>query len=77
MAYRVGVFLIVVGVLGFILFAVLWQADEPNLLICSGSILCIAFGIWLMVLNAPASDASKRFSTINKFRRRNPDQNKQ
>jgi hypothetical protein len=72
MAYRFGLFLIVVGLILLIIFAVTIQGGEQYYLPCGGAGFCLVLGFFLVIRNRPPSEPVQRFKTVNKFRRTPP-----
>lgn len=68
MTYRSGIFLIVVGLIFLLYFAMSIQAGDASLLSCAGAGICLLLGIMIAVRYRPGSLPAERFKTINKFR---------
>jgi hypothetical protein len=72
MSYRFGLFLIVVGLILLIIFALSLQASDENLLVCVGSGFCLVIGLFLAIRFRPRPEPAQRFRMINKFREPSP-----
>ena len=68
MGFRFGQFLIVLGGLLFVLFALTVQAKETSLFLCAGAGICLIFGILVVIHYRSIPEASQRFRTYNKMR---------
>jgi hypothetical protein len=68
MPYRFGWFLIVIGGLLFIFFALSVQAREMNIFLCGGAGLCFLIGIILVIQYRTKKEAAQRFRTFNRLR---------
>jgi len=68
MSYRFGIFLIVIGVLCLVIFAVSFQNGETEPLFGVAGVFCLLIGIFLAIRYRPVAEPTTRFRTINKFR---------
>ncbi len=68
MAHRVGIFLVVIGILLLISFIVALQAGETVLLLGVGALFCLIIGGFLALRFRPGAEPTTRFRTFNKFR---------
>jgi H+/Cl- antiporter ClcA len=70
MTHRIGIFLIVIGIILLISLVVTIQAGEFVPLLGIGAIMCLIIGAILAIQFRPKVDPATRFRTINKFRDR-------
>lgn len=68
MTYRFGQFLVLIGGLLFILFALTLQAQEINYYLCAGAGICLLIGIVIIIQYRATPSSAHRFRTFNKIR---------
>ncbi|MBP1693677.1 MAG: hypothetical protein H6Q37_1560 [Chloroflexi bacterium] len=68
MTYRLGLFLVLIGVILLIISISTALVKEWNFLSCLGAAFCLVVGVFLLVRYLPRSEPSGRFRLVNKIR---------
>ena len=68
MNHRIGIFLIVIGILLLLYFVVSIQAGETALYVGVGALLLLIIGTFLAIRFRPGVEQATRFRSFNKFR---------